>query len=127
MTTLHDAFRERRGIASRAFIRRSDTGEPVHLLAILGWDKRSWHFPWSCLTRVECDRSAVPEVLRLFFVGQAVVVEGRRLALLLPEISAMRLESISEMPPGAAEMVGSDSPVIEHVYVSMVTGSPTFS
>ena len=117
MSTLQEALRDRRGVDPRAFIRRSLTSAPVHTLAVVSWKRRSWHFPWSCLTRFEHDGSGVPEVLRLFFGEQEVVVEGKRLALLLPEISGLRLETIREMPPGADALAGEDEPQIRQVTV----------
>ena len=90
-------------------------------LAVVSWKKLSWHFPWSCLTKFEHDGSGVPEILRLFFGTEEVVVEGKWLALLLPEISALRLESICEMPPGEEDLVGENTPVIQKVTVGKRT------
>ena len=119
MSVLHQALRERHGGEPRSFVRKDPIGTPVHSLAVVSWKKLSWHFPWSCLTRFEHDGSGKLEVLRLFFGAQEVVVEGKRLALLLPEISALRLQAIHEPPPDSETIAGTNEPVIQRVRVSV--------
>jgi len=122
MSVLQQALRDRLGGESRSFIRKDLPGAPVHSLAVVSWKKLSWHFPWSCLTRFEHDGSGKPEVLRLFFGVQEVVVEGKRLALLLPEISALRLKAIHEPPPDSEVIAGPNEPVIQRVRVIVPLG-----
>ena len=117
MSILHEALRARNGGEPRSFVRKDLIGTPVHSLAVVSWKKLSWHFPWSCLTGFQYDGSGVSDVLRLFFGAQEVVVEGKRLALLLPEISALRLQAIHEPPPDSEAVAGTNEPVIQRVRV----------
>ena len=117
MSTLQEALRARQGGEPRSFVRKDLPGAPVHSLAVESWKKLSWHFPWSCLTGFQYDGSGVCDVLRLFFGVQEVVVEGKRLALLLPEISALRLKTIHEPPPDSEAVAGTNEPVIQRVRV----------
>jgi hypothetical protein len=117
MSTFTEQIRERRALEPRTFSHRSVAFKPVPTLAVESWKKRSWHFPWSCLTRFEHDGSTVPEVLRLFFGEQEVVVEGTRLALLLPDISNFLLEAIRELPPGFDALVKEGEPLIRQLTV----------
>jgi len=117
MSVLHQALRERHGGEPRSFVRKDPIGTPVHSLAVVSWKKLSWHFPWSSLTRFEHDGRGKPEVLRLFFGAQEVVVEGKRLALLLPEISVFRLQAIHEPPPDSETIAVTNEPVIQRVRV----------
>ena len=117
MSSLQDALRARRGLDPRAFNLRAATDTTPRTLAVVSCAQRSWHFPWSCLTCFEYDGSGATEALRLFFGEQEVVIEGMRLALLLPEISALRLESIHEVPPGAEHAVAENAPLIRKVTV----------
>ncbi len=124
MSTLQKALVEQRGVALRGFIRRTPVDTPVHTLAVLSWRKRSWHFPWSCLTRFEHDGGGTPETLRIVFGEFEVVVEGARLGLLLSEISSLRLDSIRELPPGAALIAGENEPAVGKVTVRKQTDRP---
>ena len=117
MSPLYEALRGRGGLEPRGFNRRAATNLPARTLAILSRKNRSWHFPWSCLTSFEHDAGGTTEILRLFFGDQEVVIEGGRLALLLPEISDLRLESIHEVLPGAEHSVAENAPLIRRVTV----------
>jgi hypothetical protein len=117
MSTFREQIRERQALEPRTLSHRTRAYQPVSVLAVESWEKRSWHFPWSCLTRFEHDGSTVPEVLRLFFGEQEVVVEGTRLALLLPDISKLLLEAIRELPPGSEGLVREDEPLIHQITV----------
>jgi len=117
MSTLRESLRERQSVEPRAFSHRSLAHKPVHTLAVVSWKRRSWHFPWSCLTRFEHDGGTEPEVLRLFFGELEVVVEGTRLGLLLPDISELLLEAIRELPPGSDALVGESEPLVRQITV----------
>jgi hypothetical protein len=117
MSTFTEQIRERRALEPQTFSHRTVAFKPVPTLAVESWKKRSWHFPWPCLTRFEHDGSVVPEVLRLFFGEQEVVVEGTRLALLLPDISNFLLEAIRELPPGSEALVREGEPLIRQLTV----------
>jgi hypothetical protein len=65
----------------------------------------------------EYDAGGTTEILRLFFGEHEVLIEGTRLALLLPEISELRLESIHEVPPSAEHTVAENAPLIRKVTV----------
>ena len=114
---LSEALCARRGLDPRAFNRRAVTDTPARTLAVVSCAQRSWHFPWSCLVCFEYDAGGTTEILRLFFGVHAVLIEGTRLALLLPEISELRLQSIHEVPPGAEHTVAENAPLIRKVTV----------
>jgi hypothetical protein len=91
MSTLQETLRQRRA-AELPNSRSCDTAEsPVRALKIQAWNGEQWVFPWSHFSAACHQGSAENEQLVLSFASHEIVLEGARLALLLPGIASFRL------------------------------------
>lgn len=92
-------------------------------LQIESGGSRFWVLPWSQFVGLDYEEKAGGEELVLRFTGYEVVVQGRRLARLRPDVVAGRLELLRSQPhPEMAALKGSD-PVVARIRV-LVLGRP---
>lgn len=98
MSTLKESLLQRRK-AELPHSRSCDSAEtPVRMLQIDSWNRERWVFPWAHFIAAHHRSTDETEELQLLFADHEVVLNGARLALLMPEIAHFRLDSLSEMP-----------------------------
>lgn len=117
MSTLQDALRQRRA-AELPDGRSCESAEaPVRALQIHSWNGEKWVFPWSHFSAACQKGSGESEQLVLSFANHEVVLEGARLALLLPEIASFHLDSLRDMPAKFRSQGDKSEPFIGRVSV----------
>ena len=123
MSTLQETLRLRR-TAELPDGRSSDSATaPVRALQIHSWNGEQWIFPWSHFS-VACRQGTdESEQLVLTFGNHEVVLEGARLALLLPEIASFHLDSLRDMPADVRSQADQSEPFISRVSVRSATDS----
>jgi hypothetical protein len=123
MSTLQDALRQRRA-AELPNSRSCDSAEaPVRALQIQSWNGEKWVFPWSHFSAACHQGSDETGQLVLSFANHEVVMEGARLALLLPEIASFRLDNLRDMPAKFRSQADKNEPFITRVSVRSAVDS----
>ena len=123
MSTLQDALRQRRA-AELPNSRSCDSAEaPVRALRIHLWNGEKWVFPWAHFSAACHQGSGENEQLVLSFANYEVVMEGARLALLLPEIASFRLDNLRDMPAKFRSQADKNEPFITRVSVRSAADS----
>jgi hypothetical protein len=98
MSTLKTLLSERRPTDAPTDAKSATTVAPSPSLLVFKWDNRSWVLPWSYFLGARHELSKSDEQLTLSFTLCEVIVTGKNLDLLLPDIAAYRLESLRELP-----------------------------
>ena len=117
MSTLKEIVQQRR--AAELPSRRScDSAEaPVRSLQIHSWNGEKWVLPWSHFSAAHHQGTGENEQLVLSFANHEVVLDGARLALLLPEIASFHLDCLRDMPAKFRSQAGQNEPFISRVSV----------
>jgi hypothetical protein len=98
MSTLQETLQQRRA-AEQPSSRSSDSADAqVRSLQIHSWSGEKWVFPWSGFSAACHQSTGEGEQLVLLFANHEVVLDGARLALLLPEIASFHLDCLRDMP-----------------------------
>lgn len=122
MSTLQETLRLRRA-AELPHSRSCDlSAAPVRTLQIHSWNGEKWVFPWAHFSAACHQGSGESEQLVLSFANCKVVVEGARLALLLPEIANFHLDCLRDMPERFRSQAGDNEPFISRVAVRCLSG-----
>ncbi len=117
MSTLHETLRQRRA-AEQPSSRSSDSADtPVRSLRIHLWNGEKWVFPWTGFSGACHHGTGENEQLVLSFASHEVVLEGARLALLLPEIASLHLDCLRDMPAKFRSWADKGEPFISRVSV----------
>ena len=117
MSTLQEALRLRRA-AELPSSHSCDSAEaPVRTLQIHSWNSKKWVLPWSGFSAACHQGSGESEQLVLSFANHEVVLDGTRLALLLPEIASFHLDCLRDMPANFRSQAGDNEPFISRVSV----------
>ena len=98
MSTLKTLLSERRAAEFPAGAHTTAAVAQSSSVLVFKWNNQSWVLPWSYFLGAHHEVVESGEQLTLSFSLCEVVVTGKRLALLLPDIAAYRLESLRELP-----------------------------
>ncbi len=123
MSTLQDALRQRRAAEPPDSRTCESAGAPVRALQIQSWNNEKWVFPWSHFSAACHQGSGESEHLVLSFANHEVVLEGARLALLLPEIASFHLDRLRDMPAKFRLQADKGEPFIGRISVRSVSDS----
>ncbi|MGA3008518.1 MAG: hypothetical protein ABSE59_11575 [Opitutaceae bacterium] len=124
MSTLQDALHQRRR-AELTHSRSCDSAEaPVRALQIHSWNGEKWVLPWSHFSAARHQTTGNSEQLVLSFANHEVVLDGARLALLLPEIASSHLDCLRDMPAKFRSQADQSEPFISRVSVRFASDSP---
>ena len=124
MSTLQDALNQRRR-TELAHSRSCDSAEaPVRALQIHTWNGEKWVFPWSHFSAARHKTTGESEQLVLSFAIHEVVLDGARLALLLPEIASSHLDCLRDMPANFRSQADKNEPFISRVSVRALKDLP---
>lgn len=116
MSTLKTLLSERRAaeLPTGAHTTAAVAQSPAVL--VFKWTGQSWVLPWSYFLGAHHEVVESDEQLTLSFSLCEVVLTGKRLALLLPDIAAYRLESLHELPDKYRDE-NSAAPLIREIVV----------
>jgi hypothetical protein len=124
MSTLQETLQQRR-TAEPPHGRSCDSAEaPVRSLQIHSGNGEKWVLPWSHFTAARHQGTGENEQLVLSFANHEVVLDGARLALLLPEIASFRLDCLRDMPPEPHLRMSQNEPFISHISVRCTSSLP---
>src|SRR5579871_2443363 len=124
MSTLQDSLNQRRTV-DLAHSRSRDSAEaPVRALQIHSWNGEKWVFPWSHFSAARHQTTGDSEQLVLSFANHEVVLDGTRLALLLPEIANSHLDCLRDMPAKFRSQADKNEPFISRVSVHALKDLP---
>jgi hypothetical protein len=123
MSTLQETLEQRRA-AELPSSRSCDSSEaPVRALQIHSWNGEKWVLPWSHFSAA-CHRgTGKSEQLVLSFANHEVVLDGARLASLLPEIASFHLDCLRDMPDKFRSQASQNQPFISRIAVRVLTDS----
>ena len=123
MSTLQETLQQRR-MAEPPHGRSSDSAEaPVRTLQIHSWNGDKWVLPWSHFSAARHQATGENEQLVLSFANHEVVLDGARLALLLPEIASFHLDCLRDMPAKFRSQAGQNEPFVSRVSVRSASNS----
>jgi hypothetical protein len=122
MSTLQETLRLRRA-AELPQSRSCDlSSAPVRTLQIHSWNGDKWVFPWAHFSAAY-HQGGDNEQLVLSFANYEVVVDGARLALLLPEIANFHLDCLRDMPAKFLSQADKKEPFISRLSVRSASDS----
>jgi hypothetical protein len=123
MSTLQETLQQRRA-AEQPSSRSSDSADAqVRSLQIHSWNGEKWVLPWSHFSAACHQGTDESEQLVLSFANHEVVLDGARLALLLPEIASFHLDCLRDMPAKFRSQVDNNEPFISRVSVRSLANS----
>lgn len=122
MSTLQETLRQRRTAELPADRSCDSANEPVRSLQIHAWGGDKWVLPWSQFSFAHHEGSCDNERLVLSFANREVILEGARLAMLLPEIAGFRLDCLRDRPAKFRAEADKGKPFISRVSVRSLTG-----
>ena len=124
MSTLQETLQKRRATESRPSRSCDSAEEAVRSLQVHSWNGEKWVFPWSHLSAACHQGTGESEQLVLSFANHEVVLDGARLALLLPEIASFHLDCLRDMPAKFRSQEDKDEPLISRVSVRAAPDTP---
>ena len=123
MSALQETLQQRRA-AEQPSSRSSDSADAqVRSLQIHSWNGEKWVLPWSGFSAACHQGTGESEQLVLLFANHEVVLDGARLALLLPEIASFHLDCLRDMPAKFRSQADKDEPFISRVSVRSASHS----
>lgn len=117
MSTLKTLLSERRAADLPAGAHTTAAVVQSPSVLVFKWNSQSWVLPWSYFLGAHHEAIEANEQLTLSFSLCEVVLTGKRLDLLLPDIAAYRLESLRELPDKYRDE-GSAAPSIREIVVT---------
>jgi hypothetical protein len=124
MSTLKESLQQRRA----AELPESRSCDPVDVpnrgLLIETGTGETWVFPWSHFSAARHKTMDQEEQLVLCFVNYEVVLQGVRLAALLPEIAGYRVETLRSLPAKYEPQAPPATPFIKRLSISPVGEPP---
>lgn len=117
MSTLQETLRQRRTVGPPNGRSCDSADTPVRSLQIHSGNGEKWVLPWSSFSAARHQGTGESEQLMLSFTNQEVVLEGARLALLLPIIASFHLDCLRAMPVTYHSQAGDNEPFISRVSV----------
>ena len=124
MSTLREIVQQRRAAESPRSRSCDSADAPVRSLQIHSWNGAKWVLPWSHFSAACHQGTGENEQLVLSFANHEVVLDGARLALLLPEIASFHLDCLRDMPAKFRAEAGQNEPFISRVSVRSAADSP---
>jgi len=98
MSTLKEILQERRAAENPDNSSFESAEATVRSLQIRSWDGENWVLPWSHFSAARHHRTGEGERMVLLFANHEVVLDGARLALLLPEVARFHLDCLRDIP-----------------------------
>jgi len=98
MITLKEMVRERQTSEPRSDASTEKADMPPRGIRIDAWNGEKWILPWGYFYSAHLQGTADREQLVLRIAHHEVVLEGVRLALLLPGIAGFQLECLRDLP-----------------------------
>ncbi|MDP3073825.1 MAG: hypothetical protein Q8N18_26305 [Opitutaceae bacterium] len=119
MSTLREELAERRATqtAEAAFVVAS---APVATLVVSIWEGDTWVLPWAQFANAKLGGSTR---LELSFPNHVVVIQGRKLRALLPDLAAFRVSSVRDFPPDYRPPGEAGQPFITRIEVRPRSGA----
>jgi len=113
MSTLREELAERRAVqtAEAPFVVAS---VPASTLVISSWEGDTWVFPWAQLANAKFGGNTR---LELSFPNHVVVIQGRKLRSLVPDLAAFRVSSVRDFPPDYRPPAETGQPFITRIDV----------
>ena len=84
---------------------------------VFKWNNQSWVLPWAYFLGAHHETTEASEQLTLSFSFREVVIHGRNLDQLLPDIAAYRLESLRELPEKYRDTSDKSEPSIRTITI----------
>ena len=123
MSTLKHLVAERRAADLSSGAQSASAMAQSPSVLVFKWNNQSWVLPWAYFLGAHHETTDAGEQLTLSFSLREVVIQGRNLDQLLPDIAAYRLESLRELPDKYRESTAGDAPVISSIIIQPVAGS----
>ena len=124
MSTLQETLQKRRATEPPSSRSSDSAVEAVRSLQVHAWNGEKWVLPWSHFSAACHQGTGKNEQLILTFGKYEVVLDGVRLALLLPEIASFHLDCLRDMPAKFRSQEGNDEPFITRVSVRSAPDIP---
>ena len=124
MSTLQETLQQRRAAEQPPNRSSGSADAQVRSLQIHSWNGEKWVLPWSGFSAACHQGTGESEQLVLSFANHEVVLDGARLALLLPEIASFHLDCLRDMPAKFHSQADKDEPFISRVSVRSVSDLP---
>lgn len=123
MSILQETLQQRRA-AELPQSRSCDSAEtPVRTLQIHSWNGEKWVFPWSHFSAAYHQGTGESEQLVISFANREVVLDGVRLASLLPDIARFHLDCLRDMPAKFRSQADQNEPFISRLSVRSASDS----
>ena len=100
------------------------TDASVPALSIQAESGELWVLPWSHFVSARHTADGNGERLALLFANHEVELHGARLASLVPEIAAFRLDSLRSLPAKYEPQGDASEPFIERLSVRLIGAPP---
>lgn len=123
MSTLQESVQKRRAAEHQAGRSCDLADESVRSLQVHSWNGEKWVLPWSHFSAARHQDTGESEQLVLSFANHEVVLDGMRLALLLPGIASFRLDRLRDMPAKFRLHEDQNEPFISRVSVRSLAGA----
>ncbi len=124
MSTLQETLQKRRATEPPASRSSDSAEEAVRSLQVHSWNGEKWVFPWSHFSAACHQGTGGSEQLVLTFGNHEVILEGARLALLLPEIASFHLDCLRDVPAKFRSQEANDEPFITRVSIRSASNIP---
>lgn len=92
---------------------------PTRAIQIHTWSGEKWVLPWGYFYSARLDKTADGEQLVLRIAHHEVVLDGLRLALLLPAIADHQLDCLRDLPPKFQAEADNTVPFIRRISVRL--------
>lgn len=119
MMTLKEMVRERKAAEPPSDAPSGVAEAPTRAIQIHTWNGEKWVLPWGYFYSARLDKTADGEQLVLRIAHHEVVLDGLRLALLLPAIADHQLDCLRDLPPKFQAEADSTVPFIGRISVRL--------
>ena len=124
MSTLKESLTHRRTGEPPSDGRCHSTDASAPALSIQAESGELWVLPWSHFVSARHTADGNGERLALLFANHEVDLHGARLASLVPEIAAFRLDSLRSLPAKYEPQGDATEPFIERLSVRLIGAPP---
>ncbi|HTB79569.1 MAG TPA: hypothetical protein VK717_01650 [Opitutaceae bacterium] len=121
MSTLREAVQQRRAAELPPTRSCEPAKEAVRAMWIHSWSGEQWVLPWAHFISACHQGSGNDEQLVLTFAQHEVILQGARLALLVPAIASFHLDCLRDMPDNFRAQADKNEPFISRVSVRALT------
>ena len=121
MNTLREAVQQRRAAGLSPTRSCEPAKEAVRAVKIHSWSGENWVLPWSYFVAARHQGTGDNEEVVISFAHYEAVVQGTRLALLMPAIAGFYLDCLRDMPENFRAQADKNEPFISRVFVRALT------